>query len=234
VRRLVLASGNIHKLAELAGMIAAAGLPISVHAARELGPAPAIAEDQDSFVAHAALKARGIAAWLQGLGEPGDTLVLADDSGICVDALDGAPGVHSAVFAGPTADDAANNEQLIAALAARGVDRSPAHYVCVLALRRVDGDPPAIPGAEPASDPDLALFTARWHGEIRRERRGEAGFGYDPHFVIASEGGEAGEVSSAELSPAEKNTRSHRGQAVRAMITGLAAGLAAGVGTRPD
>jgi XTP/dITP diphosphohydrolase len=220
MRRLVLASGNIHKLAELAGMIAAAGLPISVHAARELGPAPAIAEDQDSFVAHAAIKARGIAAWLHGLGEAGDTLVLADDSGICVDALDGAPGVHSAVFAGPTADDAANNEQLIAALAARGVDRSPAHYVCVLALRRVDGAPPAIPGAEPASDPDLALFTARWHGEIRRERRGEAGFGYDPHFFIEGEGGA---VSSAELTTAEKNARSHRGQAVRALIAGLVA-----------
>lgn len=223
MRRLVLASGNLHKLAELAGMIAAADLPISVHAARELGSPPAIAEDQDSFVAHAALKTRGIAAWLRELGEPGDTLVLADDSGICIDALDGAPGVQSAVFAGPTADDAANNAKMIAALAEHGAERSPAHYVCVLALRRVDGEPPAVPGAEPASDPDLALFIARWHGEIRREPRGEAGFGYDPHFFVE---GEAGPVSSAELTAAEKNSRSHRGQAVRALIAGLAAGMA--------
>ena len=223
MRRLVLASGNIHKLAELAGLIAAADLKIDVHAARELGSPPTIAEDQDSFVAHAALKARGIAEWLKELGEPGDTLVLADDSGICVDALGGAPGVHSAVFAGPAADDAANNTKLVAALGEANVDRSPAHYVCVLALRRVDGAPPAIPGADPNdSAPDLALFTARWHGEIRQERRGEAGFGYDPHFWTETE---AGQVTSAELSPAEKNARSHRGQAVRAVVRGLA-GLA--------
>lgn len=220
MRRLVLASGNIHKLAELAGMIAAANLPIEVHAARELGPAPTIVEDQDSFVAHAALKARGIAAWLRGLGEPADTLVLADDSGICVDALGGAPGVHSAVYAGPAADDAANNAALIAALKQQGVDRSAAHYVCVLALRRVDGAAPAIPGADPATQPDLALFTAHWHGEIRSERRGEAGFGYDPHFWTTTE---AGQVTSAELTAAEKNARSHRGQAARALIAGLAA-----------
>ena len=224
MRRLVLASGNIHKLQELAVMIARAGLPLSVHAARELGPAPEIVEDQDSFVAHAALKARGISQWLRDRGEPGETLVLADDSGVCVDILEGAPGVHSAYFGGPQADDAANNAAMIAALGARGVDRSPAHYVCVLALRRVDGAAlPELPGATPVlTDPDLALFVARWHGEIRRERRGAAGFGYDPHFWIA---GPDGECTAADLSPAEKNARSHRGQAVRALIAGLA-GLA--------
>ncbi len=219
-RRVVLASGNLHKLAELAGMIAAADLPYSVHAARELGPAPTIVEDQNSFVDHAALKARGIAEWLRSIGEPGDTLVLADDSGLCVDALDGGPGVHSAYFAGPDADDIANNETLVAALAQRGLGSSPAHYVCVLAIRRVDGAPPAIPGSEATAGPDLALFTAQWPGEIRRERRGAAGFGYDPHFFVD---GEAGPVSAAELTAAEKNARSHRGQAMRAVIAGLTA-----------
>jgi XTP/dITP diphosphohydrolase len=224
-RRLVLASANVHKLHELALSIAEVGLPLTVHAARELGPAPTIVEDQDSFVAHAALKARGIARWLHDLGEAGDTLVLADDSGICVDVLDGAPGVHSAYFAGPDADDAANNQAMIAALAARGVERSPAHYVCVLALRRVDGEPLALPGAEvPATDPDLALFVARWHGEIRRERHGAAGFGYDPHFWIAGDAPE-GPRTAADLSGAEKNAVSHRGQAVRALLAGLAAAL---------
>ncbi len=226
-RRLVLASNNTHKLEELRAMIAAAGLPLTVHAARELGPAPTIAEDQDSFVAHAALKARGVAAWLRALGEPGETLVLADDSGVCVDVLDGAPGVDSAVFAGPEADDAANNRALLQALADRGCTRSPAHYVCVLALGRVNAAPMPVhtmPGAEPGPGPDLALFVARWHGEIRSEREGSAGFGYDPYFWID---GEAGPTTAAALTPAEKNQRSHRGQAVRALISGLSTGLSA-------
>ncbi len=221
--RLVLASGNAHKIAELAAMIAAAGLPYTVHAARELGAAPTIVEDRDSFREHAALKARGIAAWLHAIGEPGETLVLADDSGLCVDVLGGAPGVHSAYFAGPAGDDAANNAALVQALADRGCERSPAHYVCVLALRRVDGAPLELPGAESHEEgSDLAVFAARWHGEIRRARRGAAGFGYDPYFWVEDAGGE---TTSAALSPAEKNRRSHRGQAVRALLTGLA-GLA--------
>lgn len=227
MRRLVLASNNVHKLHELAVTIAAAKLPLTVHAARELGPSPEIVEDQETFVDHAALKARGIAAWLQSIGEPGDTLVLADDSGVCVDVLGGKPGVHSAYFAGPHADDAANNAALLAALAAHGVEDSPAHYVCVLALRRVDGQP-LIPGqqlpgaAPPEAGPDLTLFVSRWHGQIRRARSGEAGFGYDPHFWIPREDGAGGvEVTAADLAPADKNARSHRGQAVRALLTGL-------------
>lgn len=220
MRRLVLASANAHKLGELAAMFAAAGLAIEVKAARELGPAPTIVEDQDSFVAHAALKARGIAAWLQARGEPGATLVLADDSGVCVDALGGRPGVDSAVFAGPQADDAANNAALLAALAQQGLVRSPAHYVCVLALRRVDGAAMELPGAEPhAEGRDLTLFLARWHGEIRAERAGAAGFGYDPYFWIA---GRDGATTTASLTPAEKNAQSHRGLAVQALIRGLA------------
>lgn len=220
MRRLVLASANLHKLAELAAMLAKGGREFEVRAARELGPAPTIAEDQDSFVAHAALKVRGIAAWLQERGEAGETLVLADDSGVCVDALDGKPGVDSAVFAGPEADDAANNAALLAALADRGVDRSPAHYVCVLALRRVDGAPMQLPGAEPhALGPDLTLFLGHWHGEIRRERAGAAGFGYDPYFWIE---GPEGPTTAASLAPAEKNAQSHRGIAVRRLVDGLA------------
>jgi XTP/dITP diphosphohydrolase len=218
MRRLVLATGNPHKVEEMAAMLAAAGLPLTVHAARSLGPAPTIVEDQDSFLMHAALKARGIARWLAGQGEPGDTLVLADDSGVCVDALDGAPGVDSAVFAGPQADDAANNAHLLAQLAARGLETSPAHYVCLLALTRVDGAPlPRLPGAEP-SEPDLGIFVGRWDGEIRRGRAGAGGFGYDPHFWVA---GPDGERSAAQLAPDEKHARSHRGQAVRRLLAAL-------------
>jgi len=218
VRRLVLATANPHKVEEMAAMLAAAGLPLTVHAARSLGPAPTIVEDQDTFLEHAALKARGIARWLAGQGEPGETLVLADDSGVCVDALDGAPGVHAAVFAGPDADDAANNAHLLAELAARGLERSPAHYVCLLALTRVDGAAlPVLPGAEP-SDPDLGIFVGRWDGEIRRATDEAGGFGYDPHFWIS---GPDGERSVAQLAPNEKHARSHRGQAVRRLLAAL-------------
>jgi len=217
-RRLVLATANPHKVEEMAAILAAAGLPLTVHAARSIGPAPTIVEDQDSFLQHASLKARGIARWLAGRGEPGATLVLADDSGVCVDALDGAPGVDSAVFAGPEADDAANNAHLLAELAARGRERSPAHYVCLLALTRVDGAPlPPLPGAEP-SEPDLGIFVGRWDGEIRRARAGSGGFGYDPHFWIEGPGGSR---AVAELAPDEKHARSHRGQAVRRLLGAL-------------
>lgn len=218
MRRLVLATANPHKVAEMAAMLAAAGLPLTVVAAGALGPAPAIVEDQDSFLKHATLKARGIARWLAGRDEPGDTLVLADDSGVCVDALNGAPGVDSAVFAGPQADDAANNAHLLAELAARGLDRSPAHYVCLLAVTRVDGAPlPRLPGAEP-SEPDLGIFVGRWDGEIRQARAGAGGFGYDPHFWIEER---EGARAAAELAPDEKHARSHRGQAVRRLLAAL-------------
>jgi XTP/dITP diphosphohydrolase len=210
-RRLVLATGNPHKVTELAAMVEARGLPLAVCSARSLGPAPEIPEDLGSFVAHAKLKALEIARWLRERGEPGSTLVLADDSGICVEALDGAPGVDSAYFAGPQADDAANNARLVAELEARGLSRSPAHYVCVLALTRVDG------GRLPAAEEDgVRLFTSRWDGEVRVTPRGSGGFGYDPHFWPAGS-----ERSSAELPPQEKNARSHRGQATALLLAAL-------------
>lgn len=213
-RRLVLATGNPHKVTELAAMVRAAGLPLTVCSARSLGPAPEIPEDQGSFEAHARLKALGIAGWLKGRGEPGTTLVLADDSGICVEALDGAPGVDSAYFAGPQADDAANNARLVAELGARKLEGSPAHYLCVLALTRVDGGP--IAGAEAG----VRLFTGRWDGEVRTSPRGSGGFGYDPYFWPTGSA-----RSSAELAPAEKNALSHRGRATAELLAALPAVL---------
>lgn len=214
-RRLVLATGNPHKVAELAALVRAAGLPLTVCSARSLGSAPEVVEDQGSFEAHARLKALEIARWLRGRGEPGDTLVLADDSGICVDALDGAPGVDSAYFAGPQSDDAANNARLVAELAARGLTTSPAHYVCVLALTRVDAGP------LPAAPDGLRLFTGRWDGEVRASPRGSGGFGYDPYFWPAGSA-----RSSAELPPVEKNAQSHRGRATALLLAALPAVLA--------
>jgi len=219
--RIVLATANRHKVTELGAALTAAGVARPVVAARDAGPgAPTIVEDQDSFVAHAVLKVDGVAAWLRELGEPGETLVLADDSGVCVDALDGAPGVDSAVYAGPEADDARNNARMVAELAARGLERSPCHYVCVLALRRVDGAPLATAGARAwptaGERSPIVLFEGRWDGEIRRERRGDGGFGYDPHVWIAHD------RTVAELSQAEKAAVSHRGQAVARLVEYLA------------
>lgn len=216
-RLLVLATGNPHKVEELAAIVGAVGLPLAVRSATSLGPAPAIVEDQGSFVAHALLKALGIAAWLKERGVAGETLVLADDSGLCVDALDGAPGVDSAIFAGPHGDNAANNARLVAELRARGREESPAHYVCVLALTRVDGAPlPALAGAEPGPTPASQLFVGRWHGAVRTMPRGVGGFGYDPYFWPTGS-----ERSSAELPAQDKNSRSHRGQATALLLAAL-------------
>ena len=202
---LVLASGNRHKLAELAALLAELAPDVRVVGQGEWGEPPAIDESGDTFAANAELKARGIAAWLSSRGASGDTLVLADDSGICVDALDGAPGVTSARWAGEPCDDAANNRKLVAELIARGLDRSAAHYTCVLALVRVDE-------AALADGREVARFEGRWDVEVRVAARGTGGFGYDPHAWI-----DRGARTVAELDRDAKASVSHRGQALRAL-----------------
>jgi XTP/dITP diphosphohydrolase len=206
MRACVLATGNAHKLAELSAMLVDAGVPLDVIPPRSFGEPPEIAEDGDTFAANAEKKARGLAAWLRERGVAGDTLVLADDSGICIDALGGAPGVTSARWAGDPCDDAANNRKLVDELGARGLDRSLAHYTCVLALVRVDGG--AIDG-----DADVVCFEGAWDVEVRTEARGSGGFGYDPHAWI-----DAGMRTVAELSAGDKAAASHRGAALRALV----------------
>jgi XTP/dITP diphosphohydrolase len=204
---LVVASGNRHKVAELAALLATHASGVGVVGPGEWGEPPIIAETGDTFVANAELKARGIAAWMHSRGALSDTIVLADDSGISVDALGGAPGVISAVWAGDPCDDAANNRKLVAELRARGLDRSPAHYTCVLALVRVDGG--ALDGAR-----DIVFFDGRWDVEVRTEARGTGGFGYDPHAWI-----DGGARTVAELDGDAKAALSHRGRALRALAT---------------
>lgn len=207
-RRIVVASGNRHKVAELGAMLRAFAPELEVRGLDALPGAPTIDETAPDFVGNATLKARGIAQWLAHAGEPGTTCVLADDSGICIDALAGAPGVRSARFAGEDADDAANNRRMVAQLHARGVDRSPAHYVCVLALVRVDG------GAL-ADGSTLVRCDGRWDVEVREAARGTCGFGYDPHAWLRSPDGAPRTV--AELDLAEKAVLSHRGAAFAAL-----------------
>jgi XTP/dITP diphosphohydrolase len=194
IGRLVLASNNEGKLREFRRLLAP--LAIDVVAQAELGIAEA-PEPHATFVENALAKARHASA-ASGLA------ALADDSGICVDALGGAPGVISAHYAGEPRSDARNNAKLVAAL--QGVADRRAHYACVLVLvRRAD-------------DPEPVIAEGRWHGRVIDTPRGDGGFGYDPHFVDAASG-----LTGAEMALADKNAVSHRGIAMRALIERLRA-----------
>ncbi len=191
-RTIVLSSNNSGKLKEFNAMLAPIGF--KVHAQGEFN-VPEADEPHLTFVENALEKARH-AARLTGLP------ALADDSGVCANALGGAPGVLSARYAGEPKSDARNNQKLIADLAAQA-DKS-AYYYCVLVLVRH------------ADDPQPVIAEGRWDGEIIASPRGEGGFGYDPHFWLAALG-----KSAAELSSEEKNRLSHRGQALRTLIEKL-------------
>jgi XTP/dITP diphosphohydrolase len=185
--RIVLASSNPGKLAEFNALLAASGLDIVAQASLGIDDA---AETGCTFVENALLKARHAA---RASGLP----ALADDSGLCVAALDGAPGVYSARYAGTHGDNAANNAKLLRELAAVPDAQRGAFFICVLVLLRH------------ADDPTPLIVEARWHGRVLRELRGVQGFGYDPLFLPDGQ-----HVSSAELEPALKNQLSHRGQAL--------------------
>ena len=190
--RLVLASGNAGKLREFRRLIEPLGIAVTAQA--ELGITD-VDEPHVTFVENALAKARHASAQS---GLP----ALADDSGVCVDALGGAPGVHSARFAGEPRSDDRNNAALVAAL--RGVADRRAHYACVLVLvRRAD-------------DPEPIIAEGRWDGRIVDAPRGNGGFGYDPHFEDVETG-----LTGAELPLSRKNALSHRGQAMRALIERL-------------
>lgn len=191
MRRLVLASNNPGKLREMRALLAPLGHEVIAQAALGIAEAE---EPHDSFLENALAKARHAS---RASGLP----ALADDSGLCVDALGGAPGVHSAYYAGRegsrAARDARNNEKLLASLGeARG-----AHYRCVMALVRN------------ADDAQPLVAEGAWHGEIARAPRGANGFGYDPLFLVAGRG-----LTAAELPEEEKNRISHRGQAAARLL----------------
>jgi XTP/dITP diphosphohydrolase len=191
-QRLILASNNAGKLKEFAQLLAPLGF--SLHPQGEFN-VPEAEEPHATFVENALEKARH-ASRLTGLP------ALADDSGVCVNALGGAPGVYSARYAGEPKSDARNNEKLIADLAPHA-DKS-AYYYCVLVYVRH------------ADDPQPVIADARWPGEIIDTPRGANGFGYDPYFLLPSLG-----KTAAELDPVAKNAVSHRGQALRALAEKL-------------
>jgi XTP/dITP diphosphohydrolase len=191
-QRLILASNNAGKLKEFAELLGPIGFEL--HPQGEFN-VPEAEEPFGTFVENALQKARH-AARLTGLP------ALADDSGVCVNALGGAPGVYSARFAGEPKSDARNNAKLVADLASHA-DKS-AYYYCVLVYVRH------------ADDPQPVIADGMWRGRIIDTPRGANGFGYDPYFLVPDFG-----RTAAELAPEEKNAVSHRGQALRALVDKL-------------
>ena len=190
--RLVLASGNAGKLREFHRLLAPLGIDVVAQSALGIADAD---EPHVTFVENALAKARHASAHAK-------LPALADDTGICVRALAGAPGVQSARYAGEPKSDARNNAKLVAALA--GVADRSAHYACVLTLVRHERDPEPI------------IAEGAWHGTVIDAPRGAGGFGYDPHFLDAATG-----LTAAELPLERKNELSHRGHAMRALIARL-------------
>jgi XTP/dITP diphosphohydrolase len=195
ISRLVLASNNAGKLREFRRLLEPLGIEVIPQS--ELG-IPQADEPHATFIENALAKARHVSLNAR-------LPALADDSGICVRALGGAPGVQSARFAGEPPSDARNNAKLIDAL--QGIADRSAHYACVLALVRH------------AADPEPIFAEGAWHGTIIDAPRGSGGFGYDPHFLDAATG-----MTGAELPLEQKNGLSHRGKAIRALIAKLQAG----------
>lgn len=195
-KRLVIATGNPGKLREFRVLLE--DLPFEIVAQSDCGVV-AVEETGVSFVDNALLKARHAAAVTYAAA-------IADDSGLEVDALGGAPGIFSARYAGPDADDTANNAKLQAALAGVPVEARRARYRCALAFV--------------AGPDDMAplIVEGVWEGVITALPRGKSGFGYDPYFWLPERG-----VTAAELDPAEKNLLSHRGTAMRILRERLSA-----------
>ncbi|NLW91675.1 MAG: XTP/dITP diphosphatase [Syntrophomonadaceae bacterium] len=185
-KRLLLATRNQHKKQELQAMLA--DLSIEILTLDDIAGLPKVDEDGATFAENASKKARQNAA-LSGM------VCLADDSGLTVDVLDGRPGVYSARFAGPGANDDENNEKLLELMEAVPDDRRTASFVCAIAVANPQGKVSVVEGSCP--------------GRIIRERAGTGGFGYDPLFVP-----DGYTATFAELEPEEKNRISHRGRAL--------------------
>lgn len=218
---LIIATRNTHKVQEIRAVL---GESFRYLCLKDFPEAPKVVEDQPTFAKNAAKKARELVRWMQHLPSvelriPGDrAYVLADDSGLEVDALNGAPGVHSARFAGldvtgaapdENSSDADNNAKLLRLLADVPAEKRTARFHCVLSLMQVKPPQPMLAGH---------IFEGTCEGRIGFAPHGSAGFGYDPLFLPTG-----GEESFAELGEARKNAISHRSQALARMRSALAA-----------
>lgn len=195
-RRIVLATRNAKKLAELDRLLRAEGLDVEIVGVDAFADLPEVPETEPTFAGNALLKARSVAAHT-GLA------AIADDSGLCVDALNGMPGVLSARWAGGHGDDDANLDLVLAQIADVPDERRGAHFACAAAL------------VTPTGEEDVVEGTVE--GVLLRERRGSGGFGYDPIFLPKGFA-----VTTAEMTPEQKDSISHRGRAMRALVPYLA------------
>ena len=192
MQKIVLASNNAGKVKEFQALLAP--LDFQVIPQGELG-IPSAEEPHHTFIENALAKARHASA-------ASNLPALADDSGICAHALNGQPGVFSARYAGTSGNDSANNQKLIQELSDK--TNRGAHYVCALVF------------VSSPNDPEPIVVQTRWYGEIIDQAQGSNGFGYDPHFFLPEQN-----LTAAQLDPAMKNLISHRGQALRELITQL-------------
>lgn len=193
---LYLATGNAHKVREIADILHALGMMLNVYSAASIGGMPAVEEDADTFAGNARIKARALLPRVYR----GDW-ILADDSGLCVDALAGRPGIHSARYAGVGAGDGANNVKLLGELASVPPERRTAHFHCALVLLNHAGTE--------------WLYEGRCPGRLRVDGLGQGGFGYDPLFIPNGE-----TATFAELPESLKNRISHRARALQAFAAG--------------
>ncbi|MGW8379992.1 RdgB/HAM1 family non-canonical purine NTP pyrophosphatase [Streptomyces sp. ODS28] len=194
-QRLILATRNAHKVTELRAILAESGLDLDLVGADAYPEIPDVKETGVTFAENALLKARALA---EATGVP----AIADDSGLCVDVLGGAPGIFSARWAGRHGDDKANLDLLLAQLSDIAEEHRAAHFACAAALALPDGTERVVEG--------------QLRGTLRHEPSGSGGFGYDP--VLQPDGETR---TCAELSPEEKNAISHRGKAFRALVPEL-------------
>jgi XTP/dITP diphosphohydrolase len=201
--RLIIATGNPGKLREFRALLV--GLPFELNSLADIGAEPP-EETGATFLANATLKARHAVTVAAATSSGVAAAAIADDSGLEVDALGGAPGVKSARYAGLGASDAANNAKLVAALAGVPPAERSARYRCVLVFMRG------------AADTEPLVAEAVWEGRILDVPRGSGGFGYDPYFWLPELG-----LSAAELDPARKNRLSHRGRAMQMLRDRLVA-----------
>ncbi len=191
MKRLVIGSKNPKKKREIVEILG--GLPFELIDLTQCKPVAEVIEDKDTFEENAAKKASQVAIELR-------EWVLAEDSGLCVDSLGGAPGIFSARFAGTQGDDEANNAKLIAALAGLPVEKRRAHYVCAAAIANPQGE-------------IVATARGECHGEILLERKGSEGFGYDPYFYLPEY-----HKTFGELSKGVKQAISHRARALEKLF----------------
>ena len=192
MQKLVLASNNAGKVREFQALLAPLNFEVIPQGVLGI---PSAEEPHFTFIENALAKARHASA---ASGLP----ALADDSGICAHALNGQPGVFSSRYAGASGEDSANNQKLIRELSDK--TNRGAHYVCALVF------------VTNPNDPEPIIVQTRWYGEIIDQAQGENGFGYDPHFFLPDQN-----QTAAQLDPAVKNLISHRGQALRELITQL-------------